>query len=125
MLNKPDEQDVFILREAIGLSLPVLVDSPHSGRLYPKDFNYSCSHETLQQTEDNHLDFFLSDLPSKRITTLEAQFPRCYLDVNRAVNDIDPALLSEPWPDDISPTIRSEVGIGLVRRLVRPGMPGG
>ncbi len=123
MFSKPEKQNILILREPETAPFPVLVDSPHSGRVYPKDFYYSCSLETLQQTEDNHLELFLSELPSKGITTLEAQFPRCYLDVNRAATDIDPALLSEPWQGEISPSIRSEAGIGLVRRLVRPGIP--
>ena len=123
MLFPPPPETVLSLTEPADIIVPVLVDSPHSGRHYPQDFKYACPLNLLQQTEDNHLDIFLNDVPEKGIPFLQALFPRCYIDVNRAACDIDPALLAEPWPGDINPSIRSEAGIGLIRRLVRPGLP--
>ena len=51
------------------------------------------------------------------------EFPRSYIDVNRAVDDIDPAILDELPQEPINPTSRSTAGYGLIRRLVRPGLP--
>ncbi|MFP4313594.1 MAG: N-formylglutamate amidohydrolase, partial [Alphaproteobacteria bacterium] len=61
-------------------------------------------------------------------TLLTAHFPRSYIDVNRAADDIDSDLLHGGyWPEHqfgpIDPTSRSDAGIGLIRRLVKPGVP--
>ena len=107
-------------------SLPVIFDSPHSGALYPDDFNYACDFKDLQRAEDKYVDELFSSAPNHGASFLHALFPRSYLDVNRAADDIDEELLCEPWPEDgtaINPTNRSHAGIGLIRRLVKPGVP--
>jgi hypothetical protein len=45
------------------------------------------------------------------------------VDVNRDASDIDDSLLDEPWPLGSRPTAKSKKGLGLIRRLVRPGEP--
>jgi len=52
-----------------------------------------------------------------------ATFPRAYVDVNRAEDDIDPELLAEPWPAPLAPTDYSRRGMGLIRRNALPGVP--
>ena len=103
--------------------LPLVFDSPHSGREYPADFNYACSFEMLRQAEDNQVDTLIRTAPAHGATVLNALFPRTYIDVNRAADDIDTELLDKRWPAPIVPTSRSYSGIGLIRRLVRPGTP--
>jgi N-formylglutamate deformylase len=104
--------------------LPMVFDSPHSGTIYPADFKYACRFEDLQKAEDNFVDDLFAAAPSYSATLLSALFPRSYIDVNRAETDIDPGLLSQDWPfGDIRPTSRSDAGIGLIRRLVKPGTP--
>ena len=56
-------------------------------------------------------------------TLIAADFPRAFIDVNRSPDDIDPKMLDAPWPGDPNPSVRSERGIGLIRRLVGPGQP--
>ena len=103
---------------------PVVFDSPHSGTIYPADFNYACSFDDLQATEDKYVDALFASVPEHGGTLLLAHFPRCYIDTNRSVDDIDPGLLAEKWPyGEINPTSRSDAGIGLIRRLVKPGVP--
>lgn len=104
-------------------SFPLLLDSPHSGRIYPADFNTLCTPEELHKAEDNLLDHLIEDAPACGMTVLLCEFPRTYIDVNRAIDDIDPSLLAADWPEEIWPSQRSEAGIGLIRRLVRPGVP--
>jgi N-formylglutamate amidohydrolase len=103
-------------------ALPLVFDSPHSGRDYPEDFGYSCDFNGLRRAEDNHVDELFESAPAHGGTLLCALFPRTYIDVNRAGDDIDPELL--PAGEEAgAPTDRSHAGIGLIRRLLRPGQP--
>ena len=108
-------------------ALPVIFDSPHSGNIYPEDFKYDCPLETLQRLEDAHVDALFSDAPDHRAPLLCAHFPRSYIDVNRARNDIDENLFRGAWPEEhfgaIAPSVRSDSGIGLISRIIRPGQP--
>lgn len=105
-------------------ALPLIFDSPHSGRDYPADFDHACTLSTLQRAEDQFVDELFADAPDYNAPFLAATFPRTYIDVNRCEHDIDPELLSENWPHGpVRPTVRSDAGIGLVSRLVRPGEP--
>jgi N-formylglutamate amidohydrolase len=103
--------------------LPWIVDSPHSGRIYPADFDYACGYDDLKKAEDNHLDHMLKGAPDYGATLLTAEFPRSYIDVNRSSGDIDPSLLDDEWPEPFLPSTRSSAGIGLIRRLIKPGLP--
>ena len=37
-------------------TIPLIFDSPHSGNLYPKDFNHNTTFEKLRQAEDSYVD---------------------------------------------------------------------
>ena len=106
-------------------ALPLIFDSPHSGNTYPEDFNYACDSLILARAEDTFVDDLFETTPKQGAHLLLAHFPRSYIDVNRGHDDIDTELLSEKWGGDfaINPTSRSDAGIGLIRRLVRPGIP--
>lgn len=101
---------------------PLLYDSPHSGRYYPPDFRSNASRLELRRGEDAYVDELLSGAPALGATLLVANYPRCYIDVNRAENDIDADLLAEPWPEPLEPTEKSARGLGLIRRYVVPGV---
>lgn len=106
--------------------LPVIVDSPHSGQIYPSDFDYNCDLALLRKIEDSYVDELFSNTHEHNAYFLRALFPRSYIDVNRACDDIDNLLLDGLWPDDISPiapTVRSHSGIGLIPRLIKAGVP--
>lgn len=122
-IHKTEMTGVYTLFEPKEYSLPLLVDSPHSGRTYPQDFDYACDFKDLQPTEDNHLDILLQSCLLQGATLLQCEFPRCYIDVNRAIDDIDEALFKNLENVPINPTPRSSAGYGLIRRLVRPGLP--
>lgn len=106
-----------------GVEVPFVIDSPHSGRIYPADFGYACPFDVLERAEDNQVDLLIDRAPDWGMTTLNALFPRTYIDVNRAEDDIDTELLAERWPAPLVPSSRSYAGIGLIRRLVKPGLP--
>ena len=108
-------------------ALPVIFDSPHSGTFYPEDFKYDCDLSELKRVEDSFVDELFAAAPHLGAQFLIALFPRSYIDVNRAADDIDDLLFNGSWPKDvhgtINPSPRSNSGIGLVGRLVGPGKP--
>lgn len=104
-------------------ALPLVFDSPHSGTIYPADFDYACDFPTLEKSEDKYVDELFFAAPKLGAPLLCADFPRSYIDVNRCEKDIDVDLLEDIWPEGIEATSRSHAGIGLIRRLVKPGVP--
>ena len=62
----------------------VVADSPHSGKDYPVDFDYACDLHSLRQAEDMAVDSLYNFLPATGVPLLQAQFPRSYIDANRA-----------------------------------------
>jgi N-formylglutamate amidohydrolase len=110
--------------------LPLIFDSPHSGRIMPPDFHPNCTADDITRTADLYVDDLFSTAPDHGASLLTALFPRSYLDVNRASDDIDPELYDGDWPQNghfknfpANPTNRSYAGIGLIRRLLKPGQP--
>jgi len=116
--------DPFIVGSPAAEALPVLFDSPHSGRDYPSHWTTPLSRVELRRGEDALVDELLRAAPERGITLLAARFPRCYIDVNREMDDIDPALLDQAWPGPfpLRPTEKSRKGLGLIRRYVVPGV---
>ncbi len=107
----PDVEDV-----------PIVYSVPHSGTDYPDDFNVAVPLSALRQAEDAHVDQLVADAAKAGIVTLVALFPRAYIDVDRCIDDIDPELLAPPWLGPLRPGPKSDLGIGLIRRLVTPGL---
>src|ERR1700690_4370948 len=85
-------------RDPPGEQIPLVLDSPNSGTSYPADFYHVASRLTVRQAEDTHVDELYAAAPRFGATLLDALFPRAYIDPNRHLSDIDPALLAEPWP---------------------------
>ena len=102
---------------------PLVFDSPHSGSSYPEDFQFCCPFDVLRMAEDTYVDELYSTAPALGATLIGAVFPRSYLDPNRAVDDLDSALIDGTWPSPLAPSHKTRSGLGLVRRVVRPGIP--
>lgn len=94
--------------------IPLVCDSPHSGRVYPADFAYEVPFELLRRGEDTYVDELWAHVPQVGGTLVCAGFPRTYIDPNRAIDDIDPAMLDGLWPVALSPSEKSRLGYGLV-----------
>lgn len=124
-IKKVTKDRVFIC-EIPDHAEPVIFDSPHSGSIYPADFDYHCAPTDLEKLEDSYVEELFSDAPSYGSPLLQALFPRSYIDVNRAACDIDQTLMDTEWPEEhgkINPTSRSDSGMGLITRLIKPGLP--
>jgi N-formylglutamate amidohydrolase len=102
--------------------LPVVFDSPHSGREYPADFGSALPVAVLRSAEDAFVDELFSAAPEHGAALLCALFPRSYIDANRAQDDIDPRLIDGAWPVPLNPGPKTELGIGLIRRAIAPGL---
>jgi len=106
-----------------GTHLPLVFDSPHSGGAYPDDFRHAAPRDVLRAAEDTHVEALFAAAPAHGAPLLEALFPRSYIDANRGLADIDPSLLADAWPGELAPGEKSRLGLGLIRRLARPGVP--
>lgn len=103
--------------------VPVVLDSPHSGAVYPDDFRPAVALEALRQAEDAYVDELYACGPRLGATLLAARFPRAYIDPNRSLLDMDAALLDAPWPGPIAPSRKTALGIGLIWRVLDTGEP--
>jgi N-formylglutamate deformylase len=103
-------------------SSPLILSSPHSGRRYPEDFGFVCPLPVLRQAEDAYVDELIAGGAEAGATIIQAEFPRSYIDVNRAEDDLDPAVLAEAWPSPLQPSKNTLQGLGLVRRLCKGGV---
>lgn len=112
-----------IVRAPAGAVAPVVFDSPHSGFTWPADFMPTAPADAVRSTWDAHVERLFEGAPSAGATLLAATFPRAYIDVNRAVSDLDPALIDGPWSGPLDPTDYSRRGMGLIRRDALPGVP--
>ncbi len=103
--------------------IPLVVDSPHSGAVYPPDFGHAAPLDLLRRAEDAFVDELFADAPSHGARLLAALFPRSYIDPNRHEADIDLSLIDGDWPHALAPTRRSRRGLGLIRRILRGDLP--
>ncbi|CAN7651146.1 N-formylglutamate amidohydrolase [Variovorax paradoxus] len=106
---------------------PLVLDSPHSGTVYPEDFRPACDLATLRRAEDTHVEKLYAFAPEMGAAWIEAHFPRSYLDANRDTTELDTALLDGPWTGPLSadPRVLAKVrlGKGLVWKLTDEGLP--
>ncbi len=97
--------------------IPLVLDSPHSGEDYPDDFDHAPPRAMSAGPRIPMSRACTARAPQFGATLLEANFPRAYIDPNRALTDIDPELLADTWPGPIATSRKTEQGIGLVWRL--------
>ena len=114
----------FTRHDPPGAPSPLVLDSPHSGESYPDDFDHAPPRAQVRQAEDTHVARLWRGALAHGATLVEANFPRAYVDPNRSLADIDPALFDgETWPGPVTLSRKTEQGIGLVWRLARGGAP--
>jgi N-formylglutamate deformylase len=102
---------------------PLVLDSPHSGRVRPTDFDTVLDDAALRSAEDSFVDELYLPATQRGVTLLAAQWSRVYLDVNRLADDIDPELLDAPWPGTIATSGKARLGKALLWRTLDDGRP--
>ena len=103
------------------LAVPVVFNSPHSGRIYPTTFLAASKLDplTLRRSEDAYVDELFSFAASLGAPLLHAHFPRAYLDVNREPYELDPVLFRDGLPHYANTqSVRVVGGLGTIARIV-------
>lgn len=108
-----------ILRPAAP-ALPLVLDSPHSGTLYPSDFRPAQPPERYRRAEDMYVDELFSAAPALGLPLLRARFGRIYCDVNRAFDDLDPASLDDAGELNLAPSAKARLGKGVLWTATPP-----
>ena len=103
------------------LKVPLVFNSPHSGRVYPRAFLASSKLDplTLRRSEDAYVDELFNFATALGTPLLHAHFPRAYLDVNREPYELDPVLFRDGLPHYATPqSVRVVGGLGTIARIV-------
>lgn len=114
-------------QDAYTLSLPetrrsaVVFSSPHSGRDYPESFVAASTldAQTLRSSEDAFVDTLFSHAPQAGAPLIAARAPRAYIDLNRAADELDPAVIEGIQRSPHNPRVSS--GLGVIPRVVSGG----
>ena len=112
---------VFRLSLPARQETPVIFASPHSGAAYMPDFLAQSVLDALQirSSEDAFVDQLLADAPAHGAALLVAEVPRAYLDLNRAPDELDPAVIEGITRAPHNPRVSS--GLGVIPRVVSGG----
>ncbi len=114
-------QDAYLLRLPSRRHSPAVFSSPHSGRFYPPGFLAASQLDplTLRSSEDAFVDELFAAAPSCGAPLLAARMPRAWIDLNRAADELDPALVEGVARGAHNPRIAS--GLGVIPRVVANG----
>ncbi len=122
MTKFQDELDPpFEVIEPPALGGPVLFNSPHSGRVYPRDFLASTRLDlaALRRSEDSFVDELIAGVARRGYPIMRAHFPRCFVDVNREPYELDPRMFDGRLPSFANTrSMRVAGGLGTVARVV-------
>ncbi|GAA6175594.1 N-formylglutamate amidohydrolase [Sulfitobacter pacificus] len=99
----------------------VVFASPHSGRDYPWTFLRSTvlDEHVIRSSEDAFVDLMFDCAPEYGAVFIKAGAPRAFVDLNRAADELDPALIEGVRRGGHNPRIAS--GLGVIPRVVANG----
>lgn len=104
-------------------AVPLVLDSPHSGREFPADFDAIVSQAELREAEDAYVDELYAAAHELGAPLLAASFPRTYVDPNRHAGDVDLDLIEGPWAWEYRPSGKARIGKAVVWRTLEDGRP--
>lgn len=99
----------------------VIFASPHSGRDYPDWFleRICIDPQAIRSSEDAFVDRLFASAPHLGAPLLQAGAPRAFVDLNRAPDELDPALIDGVRQSGHNPRVAS--GLGVIPRVVANG----
>ncbi len=99
----------------------VIFASPHSGRDYPAAFlrRIALDAHAVRSSEDAYVDDLFACAPGYGAPLLAASAPRAFVDLNRAPEELDPALIDGIRRPNHNPRVAS--GLGVIPRVVANG----
>lgn len=122
----PPEQPVRITpADAEARPTPVIFASPHSGGHYPADMAPAAglAPAAIRRSEDAHVDALLEAAPALGVELVCATYGRAYVDVNRAPEELDPAMFHDaPKAPQRLRSARVAAGLGSIPRVAGEGL---
>lgn len=103
---------------------PFVLNSPHSGRVYPASFleQSRLNNLSVRKSEDFLVDALVAGGVTHGMPMLKANFPRAFLDVNREPYELDPKMFEGKLPDYANTrSIRVASGLGTIAKIVAEG----
>jgi N-formylglutamate amidohydrolase len=113
--------DAFSLHLPRRRTSPAVFSSPHSGRHYPPELLRASPLDplTLRSSEDAFVDELFADVPAFGAPLIAARLARAWIDLNRAPDELDPALIEGVTRSAHNPRVAS--GLGVIARVVANG----
>jgi N-formylglutamate amidohydrolase len=105
-------------------TVPFVFASPHSGSVYPASFvaKSRLSPIALRRSEDAFVDELFCGAVALGAPMIAARFPRAFLDVNRAPDELDSNMFDGALSVVVDiPSSRVAAGLGVIPRIVRDG----
>ncbi len=114
-------QPAFQLQRPKRRTTSVIFASPHSGRAYPPAFleRVVLNDREIRSSEDAFVDHLFAAAVDSGAPLLASDAPRAYVDLNRAPEELDPALIDGVRRAAHNPRISS--GLGVIPRVVANG----
>lgn len=118
----PTDATFSITPAQAGRATSLVFASPHSGTLYPEDMGAAdgLSEASLRSAEDAAVDRLLTAGAAAGAVLIVGRIGRAYVDLNRAPEDLDPALIAGA-PEAPPPGLKTLAGYGVVPRLAGDG----
>jgi N-formylglutamate amidohydrolase len=113
--------------ESFDVALPevrdtsVIFSSPHSGRRYTQAFlaQTQLDSQSIRSSEDAFVDTLVAAATKFGAPLITALAPRAFIDLNRAIDELDPAVIDGVSRGMHNPRVSS--GLGVIPRVVANG----
>ena len=115
------ETKPYRLIEPEALLSGIVIASPHSGRNYLSSVKEQSILDpiTLRSSEDAFVDELMDFAPALGIPLICSEIPRAFVDLNRARDELDSAIIEGIKPNRQNPRVIS--GLGVIPRVVANG----
>jgi N-formylglutamate amidohydrolase len=113
--------EAYVLTRPVRRTSSMIFASPHSGRDYSQDFlaRAMLDRQAIRSSEDAFVDRLFDSAPGLGAPLLAARAPRAFIDLNRAADELDPAVIEGIARAPHNPRISS--GLGVIPRVVAGG----
>lgn len=115
------QNEAFTLYSPARRNTPVVFSSPHSGRDYSQAFLAASVLDPLviRSSEDAFVDDLFRAATDHGAPLIAARAPRAFIDLNRAVDELDPGVVEGAARSPHNPRVAS--GLGVIPRVVAGG----
>lgn len=115
------QNEAFTLYSPTVRETPVIFSSPHSGRDYSAAFLAASmlDPQMIRSSEDAFVDDLFRAAPDHGASLIAARAPRAFIDLNRAVDELDPGVVEGVARSPHNPRVAS--GLGVIPRVVAGG----